>query len=74
MNEKNAIKDLENQARNTKNLVDRINRAHYGMTVDEIIKSIGGGNDDRNTNSSRGNGTTEGFGYEDFTRGNQRWD
>ena len=45
MNEKNTIKDLENQARNTKNLVDRINRAHYGMTVDEIIKMIGGGNE-----------------------------
>ena len=45
MNDKNTIKDLENQARNTKNLVDRINRAHYGMTVDEIIKMIGGGNE-----------------------------
>lgn len=46
MNDKNTIKDLENQARNTKNLVDRINRAHYGMTVDEIIKAMGGGNED----------------------------
>lgn len=45
MNEKNTIKDLENQVRNTKNLVDRINRAHYGMTVDEIIKAMGGGNE-----------------------------
>ena len=46
MTDKNSIKDLENQAKNTRYLVDRINRAHYGMTVDEIIKSFGGKEDD----------------------------
>ena len=46
MTDKESIKDLESQARNTRYLVDRINRAHYGMTVDEIIKSFGGKEDD----------------------------
>ena len=35
MNENSAIKDLELQAANTRQLVDRINRAMYGMTWDE---------------------------------------
>ena len=43
MNDKNTIHDLEIQARNTRYLVDRINRAAYGMTVDELIKTLGGG-------------------------------
>ena len=46
MTEKNTIHDLEAQAKNTRYLIDRLNRAHYGMTVDEIIKSIGGGRND----------------------------
>lgn len=32
LNENSAIKDLELQAANTRQLVDRINRAMYGMT------------------------------------------
>lgn len=36
MNDRNTIKDLENQARNTKNLVDRINRAYYGTNPHSI--------------------------------------
>lgn len=35
MNESSKIKDLEDQAANTKYLVDRINRALYGMTWEE---------------------------------------
>lgn len=35
LNENSAIKDLELQAANTRQLVDRINRAMYGMTWDE---------------------------------------
>ena len=41
MNEKNTIKDLENQARNTRHLMDKLNRAAYGMTMDEVIKTLG---------------------------------
>lgn len=47
MTDRESIKDLENQAKNTRYLVDRINRAHYGMTVYEIIKSFGGKEDDQ---------------------------
>ena len=42
MNEKNTIKDLENQAKNTRHLMDKLNRAAYGMTMDEVIKTLGG--------------------------------
>ena len=38
MNEKDSIKDLEAQARNTKHLMDKLNRAAYGMTFDEAIR------------------------------------
>ena len=38
MNEKDSIKDLESQARNTKHLMDKLNRAAYGMTFDEAIR------------------------------------
>lgn len=41
MNEKNTIKDLENQAKNTKYLMDKLNKATYGMTMDEVIKNFG---------------------------------
>lgn len=41
MNEKNTIKDLENQAKNTKYLMDKLNKAAYGMTMDEVIKNLG---------------------------------
>ena len=32
------LKDLESQARNTKHLMDKLNRAAYGMTFDEAIR------------------------------------
>lgn len=41
MTEKDPIKDLENQAKNTKQLMDRLNRAAYGLTFDEALR-IGG--------------------------------
>lgn len=38
MRETDSIKDLEQQAQNTKYLMDRLNRAAYGMTFDEAIR------------------------------------
>ena len=38
MTEKDRIKDLELQAANTRKLVDRINRALYGMTWEEYTR------------------------------------
>lgn len=35
LNEKSSVKDLELQEANTKQFVDRINRAMYGMTWEE---------------------------------------
>lgn len=43
MTEKDKIKDLEEQAWNTKNLVDRINIAMYGMTWEEHERLHGNG-------------------------------
>lgn len=41
MTEKETIKALEEQAANTKHLMDRLNRAAYGLTFDELIKHLG---------------------------------
>ena len=38
MNEKGTIKDLEDQAKNTKFLMDKLNLAAYGMTFLEALK------------------------------------
>lgn len=50
LSERDSIKDLERQAINTKRLVDRINRAMYGMTWEERERLHGakqkGGEDD----------------------------
>ena len=46
MDEKSTIKDLERQASNTKLLMDRLTRAAYGMTFDELIRSRGRRDDD----------------------------
>lgn len=43
MNENRPIRDLENQAANTKRWMDRLNRAAYGLTFDELIRVIGNG-------------------------------
>lgn len=42
MDEKSTIKDLERQASNTKLLMDRLTRAAYGMTFDELSGIWGG--------------------------------
>lgn len=41
MRETDGIKDLENQANNTRYLIDRLNKAAYGVTFSELIKSFG---------------------------------
>lgn len=38
MNENSTVKDLEAQAANTKHLMDKLNRAAYGMTMDEALR------------------------------------
>ena len=38
MNENSTVKDLESQAKNTKRLMDKLNRAAYGMTFDEALR------------------------------------
>ena len=40
MTDKESIKDLESQARNTRYLVDRINRAHYGRPRKKVGRPI----------------------------------
>lgn len=40
LNEKDSISDLEGQARNTKQLLDRLNKAAYGTTWEEIIQAF----------------------------------
>lgn len=42
MRETDSIKALENQAANTRHLVERITRAAYGMTFPELIQVLGG--------------------------------
>lgn len=42
MRETDSIKGLENQAANTRHLVERITRAAYGMTFPELIQALGG--------------------------------
>lgn len=41
MKDTDNIKALENQAANTRHLVERITRAAYGMTFPELIKALG---------------------------------
>lgn len=38
MQETDSIKALEQQAKNTKYLMDKLNRAAYGLTFDELVK------------------------------------
>ena len=40
LNEKDSISDLEGQARNTKQLLDRLNKAAYGTTWEECIRLV----------------------------------
>lgn len=41
MNGNDKIKDLERQAQNTRTLMDRLNRAAYGLTFAELITLLG---------------------------------
>lgn len=46
MNEKDSIKDLISQAKNTKQLVDQVSAAYLGMTTEEILRlALGGRNE-----------------------------
>lgn len=38
INENSSIHELANQAKNTKQLVDLINKAYLGLTTDELIR------------------------------------
>lgn len=55
MTEKDSIKNLERQAANTKRLLDRLNRAAYGLTFDELIRVIGNGKE-RNQSEAENQG------------------
>ena len=49
MNENSTVKYLEAQARNTKRLMDKLNRAAYGMTMDEALRLRSTSNHDKPT-------------------------
>ena len=40
MTEKDSIKDLETTSRNAKNLVNRVNMAHYGLDVCQLMVTV----------------------------------
>lgn len=40
LNDSSSIKELEAQAKNTKYLIDKLNKAYIGLATDEIIKLI----------------------------------
>ena len=40
MTDKNTIKDLEDTSRNAKNLVSRVNQAHYGLDMDQLVVTV----------------------------------
>lgn len=42
MNENSTIKDLKQQAQNTKYFLDQLERAAYGMSYEELIRILGG--------------------------------
>lgn len=62
MTDQDSVKALEDQARNTKHLMDRLNRAYLGITTDEIFKVMlwcaetGGRNDNRDIDPGRSGG------------------
>lgn len=49
MNENSTVKDLERQAANTRHLMDKLNRAAYGMTMDEALRLHTTSNHDKPT-------------------------
>lgn len=40
MTENDKIRDLEATSRNAKNLVNRVNMAHYGLDVDQLMVTV----------------------------------
>lgn len=50
MKDTDSIKALENQAANTRHLVERLTRAAYGMTFPELIKALGGKEEEHGRN------------------------
>ena len=42
LSDADSIKRLEQQTANTKYLVDRLNKAMYGMTLEEYTRILGG--------------------------------
>ena len=40
MTDKDTIKALEDQAKNTKYLMDRLNKAYIGITTDELFEAV----------------------------------
>ena len=54
MNEKNLIKDLETQARNTKNLMDSLMISYIGLTAEELIRLASGKREDNTEKEVRG--------------------
>lgn len=41
MTEKDSIKELEDQSRNSRHFVDRVNEAHYDVNMGDLIKTVG---------------------------------
>ena len=63
MNENDKIKDLESQAKNTRQLMDRLNEAYLGMTTEEILRLAlkekkESKNEDRDSYACGGDGKT----------------
>ena len=54
MTENDKIRDLERQARNTKRLMDRLNRAAYGMTWEECTRLMCRKEENQRDNESGG--------------------
>ena len=45
VNENSSIKDLRNRAANIKHHMDDLERAAYGFTMEDVIKAVGGANE-----------------------------
>lgn len=61
MNENTTLKEFERNAKNCKHQMDRLTRAYYGMTFDEMMKAVSA---DQNRTSMLRN-TMEGGDWDD---------
>ena len=41
MTENDKIRDLASASRNAKRLVDQVDEAHYGLSVPQLVKTVG---------------------------------